>query len=151
MGIVLKRLRRLCRIRLGKTASDLICNTGGFLLGIGILLTLPVTVPIAIMLLKIEDRHRRKDAQHLACVRCGSILGTPALALADAHWEMYVRSQQPDQDDIVRWRLRPRTLFAICPQCQAAYNYQPNMRAFIPLSDLEWASYQTMDSDREPT
>jgi hypothetical protein len=93
-----------------------------------ILITFPVTIPIAIASW-IWDRSRMQAvAGRTHCERCGATLGVAALQSAEVEWIRRVEALHAEQPTI-RFRMI-RSLWAICAACGAEYDYDFRRRIF---------------------
>ena len=97
---------------------------------IGCVLALPVIIPIVSFLEKRDNQHRQMAATRFQCEVCGTVLGLDALHRADAVYAEEWAKRNPNFPGI-RFRLRPRELWAICTVCGAEYNYDPERRGFF--------------------
>jgi hypothetical protein len=92
------------------------------------LITFPVTLPIAICLSKRDRRHMQAAALNARCVECGATLGIAALERADKEWAYHLAVLQRDHPTI-RFRLVRRVL-ARCTNCGAEYGFDARERVF---------------------
>ena len=97
-------------------------------------LLLPVTLPIALVVISVAECHKRKQkcrcAEATACEKCGATLGRESLKLADKAWAEHFRKIMADAANRqVRLRI-VRTLDAICPACGARYTYFEKRQKF---------------------
>ena len=117
-----RRLRRWAR------RSGLL--SGLLILGIVVVLVvgLPVIVPLAAVLHARDQRRRRAAANAFACVRCGEVLGSAALALADARWAEHMAQMQREHPGY-QFRI-VRDLDAVCTRCETPYRYDAKSRTF---------------------
>jgi hypothetical protein len=100
--------------------------------GCVLLISLPITLPLALFLAAREKKRMQALADVFAC-GCGKILGREALSLADACWERHARaslSEAPDEIGSIP-HLR-RRLDAICTHCGRQYEYIDKARIFAP-------------------
>ena len=93
-------------------------------------LALPVIIPVVHFLEKRDHQNRQKVAARFQCEACGTVLGLDALHRADTVCtEEWAKRKQERPG--VRYRLRPRDLWAICTACGADYNYDPERHIFF--------------------
>lgn len=104
------------------------------LVGLLVLLTLPVSLPLIGLLHALDQRRLRAAAGKTQCVRCGQVLGPAALAAADedlrAAWAAAHR-QYPYAIVDIRRRASAR-----CTACGAEYSWNARRRALHLLPDL---------------
>jgi hypothetical protein len=99
------------------------------------LLTLPVTLPIALLLGKLDRARLRKAASAMRCVRCGHALGASALdaaAAASKEAMAALHAQRPFHGFL---RLAPRPA-ARCVGCGVFYRWNPALRTLTVEPDV---------------
>jgi len=105
----------------------------GLLIAVFVLL-LPIALPLALIIIWIHHRRSfnalRVSAKATLCTKCGNILGSESLRLADAEWKKHVRTLMAKYP-FVRFRIA-RTLHAICSHCGARYTYFEKTKTFAP-------------------
>src|SRR5690242_16298179 len=89
---------------------------------VGLILLLPLVVPIMLVVLTIEKRRLRTVARSFACVNCHSLLGLESLRLADKEWREHLEEMRRRLGWDVRLRIL-RTLHAICSKCGTRYTF----------------------------
>jgi hypothetical protein len=92
----------------------------------------PVLIPLAFASVARDRRRMLAIAERTACTRCGALLGAASMERADREWEAHVAALQRDRPG-VRFRPKPRHLFAVCECCGARYDFDRENRAFTPL------------------
>ena len=97
-----------------------------------LLLTLPVTLPIAILHGKLDRRRLCKAASAMRCVRCGHELGAAALASA-ATAATEARQQQRPFHGFLRLAPRPD---ARCVGCGLFYRWNSQLRTLEAEPDM---------------
>ena len=93
------------------------------------LVFLPVLIPVAIVMAVVDNRRKRKVAATFRCLKCGRLLGTEALRIADAEFSKHMdelRRANPG----VKYRV-VRTGHAICAACGARYTFLDKERTFV--------------------
>ena len=95
-----------------------------------ILVSMPVMVPLALVQHAWVERRKRQRVATFRCVRCGVVLGPAALALAEAKWSAHVAKLHREHPH-VKFRLQ-RTVWAVCPGCGQAYDYEEATNNFSP-------------------
>ena len=95
-----------------------------------ILVSMPIMIPVALVQHTFVERRKRRRAAASRCERCTTVLGPLGLALADAHWNAYVAKLHKEHPN-VQFRLK-RTVWAICPACGQAYDYDEAINDFVP-------------------
>jgi hypothetical protein len=98
-----------------------------------LLLTLPVTLPIALFSGQQDDRRRHITVRNFPCLTCGKLLGERSLELADAAWAHTLEQwrQWEQEHPGVRFRRASRTIDAICPHCGQPHRYDLKSRQFV--------------------
>jgi hypothetical protein len=97
-----------------------------------LLLTLPVTLPIALFSSQQDDRRRHITVRNFPCLTCGKPLGERSLDLANAAWAQTLDQwQQWDLEHPGSRSRRVRTIDAICPHCTQPHRYDPPTRQFV--------------------
>ena len=99
------------------------------LLVVVIILLSPVLIPVALLLQALSEQTKRGVARKFVCLKCGAVLGTESLRLADVAWNEYV-SRLLREKPGMRLRLC-RTLHAICSQCEQEYHYLEKDKTFV--------------------
>jgi hypothetical protein len=95
----------------------------------GVVLAMPILIPVAI-LSQIAYRTRlRKAAKSFACINCGRTLGIEALKRADDVCSEQMR-ELTQANPGVRFRIQ-RTLHAICLTCGTRYTFREKERTFV--------------------
>lgn len=94
-----------------------------------LLVTLPVTLPLAAWSIRRDERRRRAAARISGCACCGTVLGAAALARADAAWAAHFAALGRDHPG-TRFRL-VRNLHAICGTCGARHLWDETGRGFV--------------------
>ena len=124
-------LRRTWR-RLKRRARRSRWSFGLLVLGVatGLIVGLPVLLPLAALLHVRDRRRRRLAAEAFACGSCGKTLGAAALARADAEWAEHMARLYREHPGY-RFRL-VRELDAVCTHCDAPYRYDEKRRTFGP-------------------
>jgi hypothetical protein len=98
------------------------------LMAVGMIVGLPVWLPLVGVWDVVRKRRMRRAADAFACVNCGKTLGINALKRADSIWAEHLRALIRDHPD-VKFRI-VRTLDAICTACGTRYTYVPAGRTF---------------------
>jgi hypothetical protein len=93
-----------------------------------ILITFPVTIPIALLSWIWDRRRMQAVAGRTHCECCGATLGVASLRRADAEWTKRVAELQIGRP-LMRLRMI-RSLWAICAACGAGYDYDFHSRIF---------------------
>lgn len=91
------------------------------------LLTLPVTLPITILLGKLDRARLRKAATAMRCPRCGHELGAAALDAAAAASKASMKALHAQRPFHGFLRLAPRPA-ARCVGCGVFYRWNPALR-----------------------
>ena len=105
----------------------------GALVITGLILLLPLIMPVAIVSDFVYRRRMLKAAIAFRCENCGTILGKKSLSLANEAWSKKMaetRARYPG----VRLRI-VRDLHAICPACATQYRYFERDRVFKAVSN----------------
>ena len=89
---------------------------------------LPLLVLLGLAVAAVEGLRLRKAARRFPCLRCGTILGSAAVKLADKEWRDYLRRLRREHPG-VKFHL-DRTLDAICPRCGTRYTFSDADRTF---------------------
>lgn len=98
-----------------------------------ILLTLPVTLPLALAWGGWERRRQRIVADRTCCIRCGHVLGQAALHAADTdHIAALGAMQRQFPDGHVNLLRRAD---ARCPTCGHTYAWDGRRQLLRPLED----------------
>ncbi len=124
-------------MRVIRSAAEL--AGGAVLLAVAVLLMavliaiLPVLLPFVFIQQAIHDRRVRRAAEAFACLRCGAILGTRAVMLADQEFGRRMAQLRRDHPNI-KFRMF-RTLHALCPVCGQKHCYLEKQRTFILTPD----------------
>jgi hypothetical protein len=104
------------------------------LIDLGIVLALPVLLPLAFIRHYLDERHLRATAAGAVCPLCGAILGVEALHRADEHWRAYVAELHRNHPG-VRFRL-VRSVRAICGVCGSMLAFRGKPRTFTTVSGV---------------
>jgi predicted RNA-binding Zn-ribbon protein involved in translation (DUF1610 family) len=99
------------------------------LFAIGMVIFLPILLPIGLISHGIYLLRLRAAANRFKCVGCGQILGRKSIELADDEWARHMRELM-DRNPGVRLRV-VRNLHAICPNCGKQYQFDEKTRTFI--------------------
>ena len=91
------------------------------------LLTLPVTLPIAGLLGKLDRARLRKAVSDMQCVRCGHELGATALQAADAAAKATMEARHEQWPYATFRRLAPHP-DALCVGCGLFYRWNSDLR-----------------------
>ena len=94
----------------------------------GVVVLLPLIVPIAIALHAVRSQRLRSAANRFACAGCGAILGKESLRLADVKWAKRVEEMRIKYPR-VKFRV-VRDVDAICSKCGKQYGYVEKTRGF---------------------
>jgi hypothetical protein len=100
-----------------------------------ILITFPVTIPIALLSWIWDRRHMQAVAGRTHCERCGATLGVASLRRADAEWTKRVAALQAERPLMMLRMIR--SLWAICAACGAEYDYDFRSRIFRRVADSD--------------
>jgi hypothetical protein len=93
-----------------------------------VLITFPVTIPIALLSWIWDRRRMQAVAGRTHCERCGATLGVASLRRADTEWAKRVAALQGARPTM-RFRMI-RSLWAVCAVCGAEFNYDFRSRIF---------------------
>ena len=96
------------------------------LLAAGIIVSLPLLIPYALIMTKIDERRKRKAVLAFRCTNCGHVLGLAALVAADQEYSEHIDKMMLDHPKS-RFRL-VRSLHAICTNCGQRYTYSSTQR-----------------------
>lgn len=99
------------------------------LAAVGVVLFLPLIIPIFLVWTAVEVRRKRKAAASFACVTCGQILGAVAIQIADNEWREHVKELRRTHP-FAKFRL-VRTCDAICATCSTRYTFRDGDRTFV--------------------
>ena len=100
---------------------------------LALLITLPVTLPIASMVDWLHDRRLRACACGMQCARCGDVLGAGSLPASDAsHRSALVEMGRQYPGRLVHVVRRAR---AQCTRCGAAYRWDQRRRTLTRIDD----------------
>jgi hypothetical protein len=102
---------------------------------VGVVLTLPLWMVVAIALDVVERRRLRKAAGSFLCRHCGRALGKHAVTLADKAWSEHVRKIMRENPG-VKYRM-VRTVRAICPGCGTRYSFDESDRTFVVVQNSQ--------------
>ena len=94
------------------------------------LVTLPVSLPLIALSIRLEERRRRAVACVMRCARCDGVLGPASLDAGDAAWGAELadmRCQFPHG-----FRRVVRRVFAVCPSCKAEYGWDGRVLVLLP-------------------
>jgi hypothetical protein len=90
---------------------------------------LPALIPVAIVMVAVDNRRKRKAAAAFHCLRCARVLGVESLRIADSEFRKQMdelrRSNPFTKFSIVR------TCDAICPACGTRYAFRNEDRTFV--------------------
>ncbi len=107
-----------------------------------LLVSLPVALPVVMVLATLDQRRIRAAARNFICLSCDSRLGKEALQLGHKAWERHLSEIRADNPGLLLhvWRERRviRPFRAICPHCGAHYNYVERERTFVPIGVDCW-------------
>ncbi len=107
-----------------------------------LLVSLPVALPVVLVLATLDGRRMRATARKFVCLSCGSCLGAEATQLADKAWERRLSERLANNHGvrlhILRERRIVRPFCAICPHCGARYGYVERDRTFVLIGDDCW-------------
>lgn len=121
------------RAGLRHAMADLLGGVGMIGAMMLMLFTLPVTLPIALLVGCIDDRRLRAVAIATRCNRCGTLLGPDAPAASDAaHIAALADMQRRYPLHLVRVGRRAQ---ARCPACGADYVWDGRRRTLRLLAD----------------
>jgi hypothetical protein len=98
------------------------------LIAFGIIVMLPVILPMVIAAVAMQDRRKRTAAASFHCLICGKVLGAASVRLSDDAFRREMgelRGTHPH----VKFRV-VRTCHAICPACGARYMFRDEGRTF---------------------
>ncbi|MGI4943514.1 MAG: hypothetical protein ACRYHQ_23595 [Janthinobacterium lividum] len=110
------------------------------------LVTLPVTLPIALLLGRNDQRWLEAVARVTPCSRCGVLLGPDAPATSDvAHIAALAEMQQRYPNHLVHVGRRTQ---ARCPACGADYVWDGKRRTLHLLADAVIAEDQQQNAQR---
>ena len=107
------------------------------LIVVAVLLTLPVTMPVAMIQHGRIERRRRQRADKTPCTRCGAVLGEAALARADAEWTAHVDKLHREHPHVM-FRL-VRKVWAVCAVCGQKHGYDERKDEFVQPTCLDEA------------
>jgi hypothetical protein len=99
------------------------------LLVIGVVLALPLLIPIAIVDQIICKRRLHRAAKSFTCVKCGKTLGKDAVKRADKVWSEHV-SELMRTHPGARFRM-VKTTDAICLDCGTEYTFREGEGTFV--------------------
>jgi hypothetical protein len=113
-----------------KSLIELILGVTG--LSLFLLLT-PIALPIAILQINQDNRHRRITVRAFPCLNCGKPLGERSLELADRAWAPIIDqyNQWDNANPGFRSRRISRTIDAICPHCTQPHRYDLKTHQFV--------------------
>jgi hypothetical protein len=97
----------------------------------GVVIALPVLIPIAIVTYRRDRRRLRAAADATHCEGCGAILAGASLQRADDLWAEHVATLMRDRPGM-RFRLI-RHLIAKCVVCGATYDFDAARRVFVAM------------------
>jgi hypothetical protein len=118
------------------------------LMTVGVLVAMPILLPMAIAYHVVERRRMRKAGARFSCVRCGAILGPRALDLADQA-ERERAEEMRRQHPFFAYRTIC-TCHAICPACGTRYAYLEHERTYVLEADV-LAKMQARPMSAEPS
>ena len=126
MNMPLRRLRRryrraVRRVRRSRVLFGLIVLVCAAVL----IVTLPVTLPLAALLHVRDLRRLRAVANRFTCLQCGEVLGRAALERADAAWVAHVEQLHREHPGH-RFRL-VRDVHAVCTRCGKRYRFDDKL------------------------
>lgn len=100
---------------------------------IALLLSLPVSLPLGLILGAWQDRRQRSVAERTCCARCGHPLGAAAIQAADA---AHIAELGTMQRQYPNCRVHiVRRADARCTQCGATYAWDRRQHLLRPLED----------------
>ena len=94
------------------------------------IISLPLTIPVAVALNYLDNRRMRNAAKGFACEVCSQILGLEAIAAADKQWAEHIKVLMANRLG-ARIRLPKKRVHAICPNCKTEYTYLSKKQTFI--------------------
>ena len=126
MNMALRRLRRFYR-RAARRARRSRVVFGLFVLVCPavLIVSLPVTLPLAVLLHAPDLRRLRAVADRFACLQCGEVLGRAALERADTIWVAHVEQLHREHPGY-RFRL-VRNVHAVCTHCGKRYRFDDKL------------------------
>ena len=106
---------------------------------VGIVLTLPVLIPVAVWQYARDQRRKRKAAETTRCGQCGEPLGTASLRCADLAWAHHVAAMRLAYPH--SFLRLVRRIWAKCTVCGAEYDFDATAKAFV--------AYQSRDTEQD--
>lgn len=108
-------------------------TAGAVTTAVAAIILTPIMLPIALYLHARDVKRMRALAHAYPCRKCGRLLGTGSLRMADEAWASYLAQVgHNSQGGVIRYRL-VKTIDAICPHCGTQYKFVPNDRSFTPV------------------
>jgi hypothetical protein len=99
----------------------------------GVILLLPLILPVAFVLHAIYLHRLRSAASRFACIACGQVLGKESLRLADAEWAKRMQEMRIKYPGVM---LRVvRDVHAICSKCGKQYRFLEQTRRFEEVAE----------------
>jgi hypothetical protein len=102
------------------------------ILSLLVLISLPVTLPVAMLQQSFIENRKRRLASTQVCSRCNMLLGLDSLQRADNEWSAYVTKLHADHPHS-RFRL-VRKVMAIC-DCGVKYSFGEKHMRFVLIPD----------------
>ena len=92
------------------------------------MLLTPIMLPFAIIAQSRQKSVRIRVAKDTACQNCKNKLGKRGVQIANKAWRKF--NKVLVKEDPVKHRPGVRTLYAVCPKCQALYTFHGKRKKY---------------------
>ena len=99
-----------------------------------LLISSPVSIPIACLLGWFDERRKKQAVDRFSCTNCDNILGKSALKLASKEWNTFTSQSRAEHPEL-RINFENRPFDAICVSCGTRFTYSEKVNKFRLVSE----------------